>query len=219
MNVEILAFLLGKKKTRGRRAKGGGIYISISIPYNVVKLAPRTVPSLGGRRGYDADAAAAPSAIKVRLSSSDVAEDEDDDESEAEAAASVAAVPVSEECASLLPGCAVQIRVGDLSAGRKAWKKRRRSGSPILVPCAITGISREWMVRWNVMSILHRYGESMGADVGGGGGSSYSSSSSSSTSYSSAPGGGGGDKYESVGGGRGVAMPVGKLCGMSRRNI
>ena len=53
------------------------------------------------------------------------------------------------------------------------------------------------------MSILHRYGESMGADVGGGGGSSYSSSSSSSTSYSSAPGGGGGDKYESVGGGRG----------------
>lgn len=65
----------------------------------------------------------------------------------------------SSELALLLPGETLRIQIGDVSASRKAWKKRRRNSSPILIPCSILGINREWMVRWNVMTLLHQVGE------------------------------------------------------------
>jgi hypothetical protein len=64
----------------------------------------------------------------------------------------------SSELALLLPGQTVRIQIGDVSASRKAWKKRRRNASPILIPCSVLGINREWMVRWNVMTLLHQIG-------------------------------------------------------------
>lgn len=64
------------------------------------------------------------------------------------------------ECASLLPGQVVSIRIGDTSLARKAWKKRRRSGSPILVPCTIMGMNRDLMVKYNLINLLHRFGKS-----------------------------------------------------------
>ena len=64
----------------------------------------------------------------------------------------------TDECAALLPAQAVQIRVGDVSQARKAWKKRRRSGSPLLIPATIIGVEQESFVRHNVMTILHKYG-------------------------------------------------------------
>eukprot|EP00978_Attheya_sp_CCMP212_P034888 scaffold148928_cov53-Attheya_sp.AAC.3 len=76
------------------------------------------------------------------------------------------------EYATLLPGHMVQIRVGDISQSRKAWKKRRRSGSPILVPCSVLGMDRHQMVRWNLISVLYKYGESLTSEkwdsIGGG---------------------------------------------------
>jgi hypothetical protein len=65
----------------------------------------------------------------------------------------------SPESASLLPGQILTIRVGDTSLARKAWKKRRRSFSPILVPCTITSINRNLMVKNNIINILHRFGK------------------------------------------------------------
>ena len=63
------------------------------------------------------------------------------------------------ECAALLPGQILNIKVGDMSQPRKAWKKRRRSGSPVLVPCSIFGMDRKSMVTGNIMNILHRFGK------------------------------------------------------------
>ena len=65
----------------------------------------------------------------------------------------------SDELALLLPGQTLRIQIGDVSSSRKAWKKRRRNSSPILIPCSILGMNREWMVRWNVMTLLHQVGE------------------------------------------------------------
>ncbi len=67
-------------------------------------------------------------------------------------------VPTAES-ASILPGQILSIRIGDTSNPRKAWKKRRRSGSPILVPCTIMGMNRGTMVKWNLMNLLHRFGK------------------------------------------------------------
>jgi len=64
----------------------------------------------------------------------------------------------TDECAALLPAQVVQIRVGDVSQARKAWKKRRRSGSPLLIPATMVGVDQESAVRHNVMLILHKYG-------------------------------------------------------------
>ena len=69
------------------------------------------------------------------------------------------------ECAALLPGQVLNIRVGDMSQPRKAWKKRRRTGSPVLVPCSICGMDRYWMVTGNIMNILHRFGKPMGKET------------------------------------------------------
>lgn len=41
------------------------------------------------------------------------------------------------EAALLLPGQSVRIQIGDVAASRKAWKKRRRNASPILVPASV----------------------------------------------------------------------------------
>ena len=76
------------------------------------------------------------------------------------------------EYALLLPGQTLRIQIGDVSASRKAWKKRRRNSSPILIPCSILGMNREWMVRWNVMTLLHQIGEESPA-TGGAVGVSY----------------------------------------------
>eukprot|EP00584_Thalassiosira_punctigera_P026395 CAMPEP_0172579014 /NCGR_PEP_ID=MMETSP1067-20121228/139030_1 /TAXON_ID=265564 ORGANISM="Thalassiosira punctigera, Strain Tpunct2005C2" /NCGR_SAMPLE_ID=MMETSP1067 /ASSEMBLY_ACC=CAM_ASM_000444 /LENGTH=576 /DNA_ID=CAMNT_0013371721 /DNA_START=40 /DNA_END=1770 /DNA_ORIENTATION=+ len=72
----------------------------------------------------------------------------------------------SNELALLLPGQTLRIQIGDVSASRKAWKKRRRNASPILIPCSVLGVNREWMVRWNVMTLLHQIGEESGAAGG-----------------------------------------------------
>ena len=70
------------------------------------------------------------------------------------------------ELALLLPGQTLRIQIGDVTASRKAWKKRRRNASPILIPCSVLGMNREWMVRWNVMTLLHMIGEES-ASAGG----------------------------------------------------
>lgn len=73
---------------------------------------------------------------------------------------------ISNELALLLPGQTLRIQIGDVSASRKAWKKRRRNASPILIPCSVLGMSREWMVRWNAMTLLHMIGEESAAAGG-----------------------------------------------------
>lgn len=65
---------------------------------------------------------------------------------------------VRSEYAALEPGTEVKIQVGDVSLSRKAWKKRRRSGSPLLVPCSVLDMDRESMVRWNILWLVEKYG-------------------------------------------------------------
>jgi len=62
------------------------------------------------------------------------------------------------EYAALLPGTVVQIQIGDTSLARKAWKKRRRSDSPLLVPCSVINVDRQSMVRWNILYLLEKFG-------------------------------------------------------------
>jgi hypothetical protein len=52
----------------------------------------------------------------------------------------------------------VTIEVGDVNLARKAWKKRRRSGSPMLVPCSILSVDPKTMIRSNLMYLLYKYG-------------------------------------------------------------
>lgn len=66
--------------------------------------------------------------------------------------------PRQTEYGALSPGTVVQVQVGDISAGRKAWKKRRRSGSPLLVPCSVLNVDRKSMVRWNLIFLLEKFG-------------------------------------------------------------
>ncbi len=62
------------------------------------------------------------------------------------------------EYAALRPGTVVQVQVGDLSLARKAWKKRRRTGSPLLVPCSVLNVDRRSAVRWNLIFLLEKFG-------------------------------------------------------------
>jgi hypothetical protein len=64
--------------------------------------------------------------------------------------------------AALAPGTVVHIKVGDISLARKAWKKRRRSGSPLLVPCSVLNVDRQSTVRWNLIYLLEKFGTSTG---------------------------------------------------------
>ena len=52
----------------------------------------------------------------------------------------------------------MQIQVGDLALARKAWKKRRRSGSPLLVPCSVLNLDRTSLVRDNLLYLLYKFG-------------------------------------------------------------
>jgi hypothetical protein len=63
------------------------------------------------------------------------------------------------EFAVLSVGCPVEIQVGDLDLTRKAWKKRRRSGSPMLVPCSILNVDRKAMIVNNIVFLLHKFGK------------------------------------------------------------
>lgn len=63
------------------------------------------------------------------------------------------------ELAYLLPGQSLRIRIGDTNASRKAWKKRRRNASPILIPASILNVSRQALLRWNVFALLCSIGE------------------------------------------------------------
>lgn len=65
---------------------------------------------------------------------------------------------VRPEYGALSVGTVVQVQVGDVSLARKAWKKRRRTGSPLLVPCSILNVDRGSMVRWNFMFLLEKFG-------------------------------------------------------------
>ena len=62
------------------------------------------------------------------------------------------------EYAALRPGTVVQVQVGDISLARKAWKKRRRTGSPLLVPCSVLNVDRRSAVRWNLIFLLEKFG-------------------------------------------------------------
>jgi hypothetical protein len=62
------------------------------------------------------------------------------------------------EYGALRPGTVVQVQIGDLQLARKAWKKRRRSGSPLLVPCSILNVDRQSMVLWNLIFLLEKFG-------------------------------------------------------------
>jgi hypothetical protein len=47
-----------------------------------------------------------------------------------------------------------------VSLARKCWKKRRRSGSPLLVPCSILNVDRKSALLWNVLYLLQKFGHS-----------------------------------------------------------
>jgi hypothetical protein len=71
-------------------------------------------------------------------------------------------LPVSQarpEFAALSPGSPVEIQIGNLDLARKAWKKRRRSGSPLLIPCSILTTDRKSMVVNNLIFLLHKFGK------------------------------------------------------------
>lgn len=65
---------------------------------------------------------------------------------------------VPTQYAALAPGTVVHIQVGDISLARKAWKKRRRSGSPLLVPCSVLNVDRQSTVLWNLIYLLEKFG-------------------------------------------------------------
>ncbi|CAJ1942284.1 unnamed protein product [Cylindrotheca closterium] len=62
------------------------------------------------------------------------------------------------EYGALSQGTVMKIQVGDIALARKAWKKRRRSGSPLLVPCSVLNVDRQSMVRWNMIYLLEKFG-------------------------------------------------------------
>ncbi|GKZ00805.1 hypothetical protein MPSEU_001032200 [Mayamaea pseudoterrestris] len=68
---------------------------------------------------------------------------------------------------AFMPGSILNIQVGDVSRARKAWKKRRRSGSPLLVPCSILSVDRASSVTRNLVYLLDKFGQSAGSVQGG----------------------------------------------------
>jgi len=75
----------------------------------------------------------------------------------------------SKEFCSLHPGIGIAtIKLGNPEMARKAWKKRRRSSSPVLMPCSVLSVDRTRALRGNVMYILNRYGETLKENLGGG---------------------------------------------------
>ena len=68
--------------------------------------------------------------------------------------------------AALEPGTVVHIQVGDIGLARKAWKKRRRTGSPLLVPCSVLNVDRSSTIRWNLIYLLEKFGVSKNTSNG-----------------------------------------------------
>jgi len=61
----------------------------------------------------------------------------------------------------------LRIRIGnDWTKARKAWKKRRRSGSPLLVPCSVLSADRSDVVRHNLGYLLEKFGQSGSSSTG-----------------------------------------------------
>lgn len=61
---------------------------------------------------------------------------------------------------ALEPGSTAQIQAGDISLAHKVWKKRRRSESPLLVPCSILSVDRFSSIRWNILYLTKKFGSS-----------------------------------------------------------
>lgn len=65
---------------------------------------------------------------------------------------------VKVQYAALEVGTVVQIKVGHVARARKAWKKRRRTDSPLLVPCSVLNVDLESTVRRNLIYLLEKFG-------------------------------------------------------------
>jgi hypothetical protein len=65
------------------------------------------------------------------------------------------------EFVALLQGQSLPIQIGSIALARKAWKKRRRSYSPILVPCSLLSIPHQSAVRNNIVYLVHKYGDNI----------------------------------------------------------
>jgi len=63
------------------------------------------------------------------------------------------------EFAAISPGNQVEVQVGNVDLARKAWKKRRRTGSPLLIPCSILNTDRRSMVTNNLIYLLQKFGK------------------------------------------------------------
>lgn len=74
----------------------------------------------------------------------------------------------SSQYTSLQPGSIVTVKAGSPSASRKVWKKRRRSDSPILIPCSVLGMDRTSSIRSNLWYLLQKYGRTLEDKYGGG---------------------------------------------------
>ena len=71
------------------------------------------------------------------------------------------------EFASLCKGQMISIQVGDISQARKAWKKRRRRDSPLLIPCTILGLDRLSLLRCSIIHLVHAFGKNIHSDFAG----------------------------------------------------
>lgn len=65
------------------------------------------------------------------------------------------------EYAAIFPGSEVRIQIGNIELARKAWKKRRRSGSPVLIPCSVLDLDRTTLVLDNIVYLIQKYGVPM----------------------------------------------------------
>jgi hypothetical protein len=65
------------------------------------------------------------------------------------------------EYAAIFPGSEVRIQVGNVELARKAWKKRRRSGSPVLIPCSVLDLDRTTLVVDNIVYLIQKFGTPM----------------------------------------------------------
>lgn len=74
----------------------------------------------------------------------------------------------SSQYTSLQTGSSLTIKLGSPAASRKVWKKRRRSGSPVLIPCSVLGMDRADSIRWNAWYLLQKYGRTLEEKYGGG---------------------------------------------------
>jgi hypothetical protein len=60
--------------------------------------------------------------------------------------------------AAIEPGSTVRIQIGDTSLARKAWKKRRRNKSPLLVPCSLLTKDLQTSLQDNILYLVKKFG-------------------------------------------------------------